>query len=58
MLFILTRTNAIAFGFITYTYLKIATGNSVQVAKGVYILTAGVADYLKQNTLCYTLAAI
>ena len=40
MAFTFSIANGIAFGFITYTVLKVGTGKSDQVSKGVWALTA------------------
>jgi AGZA family xanthine/uracil permease-like MFS transporter len=40
MAFTFSISNGIAFGFITYTVLKVGTGKSNQVSKGVWALTA------------------
>jgi len=40
MAFTFSIANGIAFGFITYTVLKVGTGKSSQVSKGVWALTA------------------
>jgi len=40
MAFTFSIANGIAIGFITYTVLKVGTGKSDQVSKGVWALTA------------------
>jgi AGZA family xanthine/uracil permease-like MFS transporter len=39
MAFTFSIANGIAFGFITYTILKVGAGKSEQVSKGVWLLT-------------------
>ena len=40
MAFTFSIANGIAFGFITYTVLKVGTGKSSQISKGIWALTA------------------